>query len=352
MQAYELDKAGIHLPGAAQLIETGLPYEKVLQALLDGKVDAAFVRSGILEAWQREGWIAPGALRVLNRKDLPDFPDVISTPLYPERPVAAMPHVDEALVKRVAAALLQMPQDYPGLQDIGLHGFTLPYDYEPVRALTRAMRLPPYEHEPPVSLADIWRDHRTILVVLIAGVAAITILSLLLLVYATRLRATRQTIQRKAEELEHEREELRRSQTALGERVKEQTCLYAVFRVTENLQTPLDEVLQAVTELLPPGWFYPAETAACTEWDGQWYCTANFRKPADQQSAPIRINDGQRGSVTVAYLQPYPRQHEGPFLREERLLLNAVAERLSSVIQRRMVEENASSLSDFGAVKL
>ncbi len=341
VQAYELDKAGIHLPGAAQLIETGLPYEKVLQALLDGKVDAAFVRSGILEAWQREGWIAPEALRVLNRKDLPGFPDVISTPLYPERPVAAMPHVDEALVKRVAAALLEMPGDYPGLQGIGLHGFTLPYDYEPVRALTRAMRLPPYEHEPPVSLADIWRDHRTILVVLVAGVAAITILSLLLLVYATRLRATRQTIQRKAEELEHEREELRRSQTALGERVKEQTCLYAVFRVTENLQTPLDEVLQAVTELLPPGWFYPADAAACTEWDGQCYSTANFREPADQQSAPIRINDEQRGSVTVAYLQPHPRQHEGPFLREERLLLNTVAERLNSIIQRRAVEQDA-----------
>jgi PAS domain S-box-containing protein len=340
-QAYELDQAGIHLPGAVQLIETGLPYEQVLQALLDGKVDAAFVRSGILEAWQREGRIAPGALRVLNRKDLPGFPDAISTPLYPERPVAAMPHVDEALAKRVTAALLEMPEDHAGLEKVGLHGFTLPYDYEPVRTLTRAMHLPPYEHEPPVTLEDIWRDHRAMLITLVVGVVVITTLLLLLIGYATRLRTTQQVMQRKAEELEHEREELHSAQAALGERIKEQTCLYAVFRITENLQTPLDEILQAVAELLPSGWFYPADAAACIEWDGQCYYTANFRKPADQQSAPIRINDEQRGSVTVAYLQPHAQQHEGPFLAEERLLLDAVAERLSSVIQRRMVEENA-----------
>ena len=226
-QAYELNKAGIHLPDDAQLIETGLPYDKALQALLNGTVDAAFVRSGILEAWQREGRIAPEALRVLNRKDLPGFPEVISTPLYPERPVAAMPQVDESLAKRVAAALLQMPKDYPNLESVGLHGFALPYDYEPVRALTRAMHLPPYEHEPPVTLEEIWRDHRTTLIALVAGIVAITALSLLLLVYAKRLRANRQAIQCKTEELEYEREELRRAQAALSERIKEQTCLYA-----------------------------------------------------------------------------------------------------------------------------
>jgi two-component system sensor histidine kinase/response regulator len=340
-QAYELDKAGIHLPDDAQLIETGLPYEKVLQALLDGTVDAAFARSGILEAWQREGRIAPEALRVLHRRDLPGFPDAISTPLYPERPVAAMPQVDESLAKRVAAALLQMPSDQDGLQDVGLHGFTLPYDYEPVRAMTYALHLPPYENEPPVTLDDIWRDHRTIMIVLVVGVAAVTILSLLLLVYAARLKTTRQTIQRKAEELEYEHEELQRAQAALGERIKEQTCLYAVFRVTENLQAPLDEILQAVVELLPPGWFYPADAAACIEWGGQCYYTANFRNSADQQTAPIHLNDEQRGSVTVAYLQPHPRQQEGPFLSEERLLLDTVAERLSSIIERRTIEENA-----------
>ncbi len=340
-QAYELDQAGIHLPGAVQLIETGLPYENVLQALLDGKADAAFVRSGILETWQREGRIAPGTLRVLNRKDLPGFPDAISTPLYPERPVAAMPHVDEALAKRVTAALLEMPEDHAGLEKVGLHGFTLPYDYEPVRALTRAMHLPPYENEPPVTLEDIWRDHRAMLITLVAGVVAITTLLLLLIGYATRLRTTRQAILCKAEELEHERGELRSAQAALGERIKEQTCLYAVFRVTENLRTPLSEILQAVAELLPPAWFHPENAAACIEWEGQCYCTANFHDPADQQTALIRINNERRGSVTVAYLESHPRPHEGPFLPEERLLLDAVAERLSSTIQRRTVEENA-----------
>jgi len=139
----------------------------------------------------------------------------------------------------------------------------------------------------------------------------------------------------------HDITQLREAQVALGERIKEQKCLHNVFRATEDLHQPLHEVLSAVAELLPPGWLCPEIAAASIEWEGQRHGTANFRETALQQTAPIWFADEPRGSVTVAYLGPRPAQQEGPFLKEERILLDAVAERLGSIIQRRTMEENA-----------
>ena len=135
--------------------------------------------------------------------------------------------------------------------------------------------------------------------------------------------------------------QLRETQIALGERIKEQHCLHAVFRATEDLQKPLCDLLREIVELLPPGWFYPDIAAANIEWDDQHYSTANFGEAVDAQTVPLCIGNSVRGRITVAYLQARPKQQEGPFLREERILLEAVAERLVSVIQRRDLEQTA-----------
>jgi PAS domain S-box-containing protein len=136
--------------------------------------------------------------------------------------------------------------------------------------------------------------------------------------------------------------QLHETQIALSERIKEQQCLHAVFRATEDIQKPLPEVLQTVVELLPGGWFYPETTAARIEWQGRRYCTANFRNPVDVLTAAIQVEtDG--GSIAVGYLQPRTARQEGQFLREERILLDAVAERLCSYIGRRLTEEKAGN---------
>jgi ABC-type phosphate/phosphonate transport system substrate-binding protein len=48
-QAYELLQAGVRLPNDATQVVTGMPHELTVQALLDGRADAAFVRTGVLE---------------------------------------------------------------------------------------------------------------------------------------------------------------------------------------------------------------------------------------------------------------------------------------------------------------
>ena len=135
--------------------------------------------------------------------------------------------------------------------------------------------------------------------------------------------------------------QLREIQIALGERIKEQKCLHAVFRATEDLQKKLPEVMQVVVDLIPPGWFYPEITAASIEYDGQVFRTANFTQAVTQYSSPIKLDDQVIGHVNVVYLAFRPEQQERPFLAEERVLLDAIAERLSSVVKLRLTEENA-----------
>ncbi len=446
-QAYEFFKLGLDLRTYSQLIFTGLPHENALQALLDGKADAAFVRSAMLEKWLDEGKLAPGAVKVLQTRELPGFPYAVSTRLYPEWLVAAMPQLNETLAKKIVAALLEMPGDGEEARHLNIYGFALPYNYESVRNLAHELRLPPYDHEPPVSFLEIWRDHRDFIIILIASLATIVILLIVVIAYAVRLKRVRQESEKSAiwlrtllntipdmvwfkdvngifrfcnpafeplfgmaeshiigktdydffakdladcfrendqiaiqsdasftheESLEfhdgsyrgvyqttktpikdahgnllgilgvaRDLTETRHIQIQLAERVKEQQCLYAVFRATEDLQRPLAHVLETVVELLPQGWFYPEITAACITWQGERYGCGPFDHVVNSLDASIEIAGTVLGKVAVGYLQERPDMDEGPFMKEERWLLAAIAERLSSIIERRELDENS-----------
>ena len=90
MQAYELFKAGI-TPRKQQLVTTGMPQDLVIQAVLEGKAEVGFIRTGLIEQLERQGKIPVGSLKVVNRLQLPDFPYASSTRLYPEWQPACRP---------------------------------------------------------------------------------------------------------------------------------------------------------------------------------------------------------------------------------------------------------------------
>jgi diguanylate cyclase (GGDEF)-like protein/PAS domain S-box-containing protein len=168
IQASELARAGVN-PG--QLVETGLPQDRTVEALLAKKVDAAFVRTGLLESLEREGRIKPGELKVLGQQNYPGYPYALSSRLYPEWPVVAMSHLSEDLSVRIAGALLSLPHGGEAARRMGIYGFTVPADYEPVRAMMRELRAPPFDTPPVISWRDIWQQYR-----LLIASAALTLL--------------------------------------------------------------------------------------------------------------------------------------------------------------------------------
>lgn len=133
---------------------------------------------------------------------------------------------------------------------------------------------------------------------------------------------------------------------ALRERVKELTCLYSLAQLVEHPGISLPEILQGAVELLPPAWQYPELAAARIVFDGCHSVTTGFREDGWVQSAQIVVSGKPRGRVEVMYLQEMPTVHEGPFLKEERRLLDAVARQIALIIERRQVEEDRFRLQD------
>ncbi len=130
------------------------------------------------------------------------------------------------------------------------------------------------------------------------------------------------------------REQTLRSERNLLNRVKELDCLFAISTLREQTDLTIPTLLQQTLELIPPAWQYPAITGACITIDQQVYQTANFAATPWQQVSPIIVHGKPAGQLTVCYLAEQPAADEGPFLREERHLLNAIAERLGKFIER------------------
>lgn len=133
---------------------------------------------------------------------------------------------------------------------------------------------------------------------------------------------------------------------ALRERIKELTCLYSLAQLSERPGVTLEEILQGIAELLPAAWQYPEVAAARIVLDGRSYSTTNFRQSAQRQSADLMVNAEPRGRVEVVYVEQRPGLAEGPFLKEERSLIDVVARQVALIVERRQVAEEKLKLQD------
>ena len=132
---------------------------------------------------------------------------------------------------------------------------------------------------------------------------------------------------------------LRQRTHDLAERIKELQCLYGLASLVEEHGNALDKILKGVADLIPPSCQYPSITCARITLEGQKYETDNFKKTRWRLACDIRVWDEEAGSVEVFYLDKRPKEQEGPFLKEERSLIDALAKRIGKVVERGIVEE-------------
>jgi PAS domain S-box-containing protein len=133
----------------------------------------------------------------------------------------------------------------------------------------------------------------------------------------------------------------------LGERVKELRALHELSRLIEKTGTTLPEILEGTAQLIPPAWQYPEVTCARLTLGGEEFKSKNFRKTEWSQSSDITVHGMREGTVEVYYLEERPEAEDGPFLSEERILLEVLAERLGRVVERVRVEEALRDERDF-----
>lgn len=148
---------------------TGMPHAKSVQAVLERKADIGFVRTDVLEHMSAQGKIDLDAIKVIHPLPVAGFPHLLSTTLYPEWPLAQMPHTAKDLSNEVVVALLtQITHASPNQGDVG---WTAPLEYRDVHEIFQTLRLPPYDKAPPIRISDIYNKYFTFIwIILVSGV--------------------------------------------------------------------------------------------------------------------------------------------------------------------------------------
>jgi PAS domain S-box-containing protein len=143
------------------------------------------------------------------------------------------------------------------------------------------------------------------------------------------------TLEEQKKKADHD---LQKTVDELTERTKELNCLYTISRLVETRRHFMEEILRDVVNLIPPAWKYPEITCARIVWEGKEFRTKNFAATDWRLACDLLVKEKLSGKLEVYYLDQRPESEEGPFLKEERNLINAIAERLGKIIERRQTE--------------
>jgi signal transduction histidine kinase len=138
----------------------------------------------------------------------------------------------------------------------------------------------------------------------------------------------------------------RRTQVELRERIKELTCLFGIAKLVEDSGLTLSGILQGIVELLPPAWLYPDVASARIILDGNSYVTNPFRESDFRQTVDLIVEGDKRGTIEVNYSEAKPELDEGPFLLEERRLIDTISREVALIVERKHTEGEKARLQD------
>ncbi|MFA6957716.1 MAG: sensor histidine kinase [Thermoanaerobaculia bacterium] len=126
----------------------------------------------------------------------------------------------------------------------------------------------------------------------------------------------------------------------LQERIKELTALHQTARILQRADASPGVVIERIVTILPAAWQYPAVTEARIRFREWAAATPRFAATTWMQNAVIATRGGESGLIEIAYTEERPPADEGPFLNEERDLIDSLAEMLRSYFERLIAEEN------------
>jgi len=211
-------------------------HDAAVQAVKDGQSDAGTVRTEILEQMAAEGKIRLADFYILNRQRVEGFSPLLSTPLYPEWPIARLRHVPDALATQVAIALLQMPAGDPAALAGNISGWTLPLNYQPVHEALRELRIGPYEHAHRLTPAELVAQYGRWMALALAFILLASFTAVYVVRINRRLRANHAALEN--------------LNTTLEERVRGRTGEVERLLERERFQRNVVEVVADVNQIL------------------------------------------------------------------------------------------------------
>jgi signal transduction histidine kinase len=124
----------------------------------------------------------------------------------------------------------------------------------------------------------------------------------------------------------------------LKERIKELTCLYEVSSIIVHTDVDqMQETLDAIAFSLKKGFQYPSNTEISIE-TSLWSTITERANEAICLEAPIQVFNKPNGMIT-SYLIG-----KSSFLKEEKQLLDSVAQKIGNLLERIEIQQNETSL--------
>ncbi|MEN8204282.1 MAG: hypothetical protein ABFS28_16925, partial [Bacteroidota bacterium] len=134
-------------------------------------------------------------------------------------------------------------------------------------------------------------------------------------------------------------EDIQRLIAERKERLKELTCINETTQIIKENRT-IGETLTQIAQILPRAWQYPEMTVARIWFEGEEYTSVGFREGHWKQTQKFETIDSRRGEIEVFYLKEFQDLDEGPFLTEERQLI----ENLASIISNYLNSQEARKI--------
>jgi len=153
-----------------------------------------------------------------------------------------------------------------------------------------------------------------------------------------QLTATEQQLRATNQQLIASEHEIKKHAHDLEERVKELGCFYGISETVRKRET-IEEILQDITKIIPPAWQYPEITCAKISFGNMEYKTDNYEDSKWKLISDIIVKQKIAGKIEVCYLEQKSQNDVGPFLKEERILLDNITERLGRIIESKNAEE-------------
>lgn len=151
-------------------------------------------------------------------------------------------------------------------------------------------------------------------------------------------------------ELSITREEIQKLLSEKRERLKE---LGAINQTTQILKQnkDIDVMLRQICEILPNAWQYPEDTVARITYGDQFFVSSEkFSETPWYQRKTFETIDSKEGLLEVFYLSEHTNLDEGPFLLEERDLINnlsgIISGHLNTFIGKSLLKTSSQGITE------
>jgi len=115
------------------------------------------------------------------------------------------------------------------------------------------------------------------------------------------------------------------------ERLKELGCINQTTYILKEGK-PIEETLQQIALLLPAAWQYPEYTVSRISFMKKEFESLEFRETNWKMIQEFNTIDEETGTIEIFYTKEFREEQEGPFLKEERDLIQNIASLITGYI--------------------